>query len=102
MERLATALEIERALVHLLPEPPDLQGVLAEKEGAQARANLVRGWRIDDRLGNRGRGIDLSQAGDAFIGMDAHDDTVLAAVADGCVDRPPGPQQNRFNLGNAH
>ena len=73
---------VDRALVHLPPQPADLERVLADEQGRQAGGDLVRGRRLDHRLGDVGRGIDLADADDAGIGVDADDQRVLAAVGD--------------------
>ena len=53
-------------------------------------------------LATDGRGIDLAEADDAVVGVDAHDQAVLAAVGDGGIDGAGRPQQDRLNLGDPH
>ena len=102
MDRRPPPAVIERALVHLLPEPADLQRVLPDQQRGEPVAELVGGGRLDDRLGDGGRGIDLAQAGDAFVGMDAHQHAVLAAVGDGGIDGAARAQQYRLNSCDPH
>jgi hypothetical protein len=52
MDRCTPAAEVERALVHFLPEPADLQRVLADEECRKPAADLVGGRRLDNRLGD--------------------------------------------------
>ena len=48
-----------------------------------------------------GRRVDLADADDALVGVDADDQVVLAAVGNGAVDGRL-PQDDRFDLGDLH
>src|SRR5262249_55295145 len=89
-----------RALVHQMNEPIDLEGVLAQNALSQAAANLVRQGRLDDRLGHQGGRIDLTDAADAGIGVHLDDQRFLAAVA-ALVDLGQ-TQVNGFDVGDLH
>jgi hypothetical protein len=99
LRRTAAAKE-DRALVHALPENGDVEGVLAEDALAQPAGDGMAEGRFDDRLGHHGRGIDLAHAGDAGVGVDAHDERVLGAVAAFVHDGQLQP--DGFDIGNFH
>ncbi len=96
------AAEVKRTAIHFLPEAPYLQRVFAGQKCGQAGTDLVGGRCVDDCLGDRGRGIDFAQAGNTFVGMDAHEHAILAAVADGGIDAAFRTQQDRFDLRDTH
>ena len=77
--------EVDEAAVHLLPEPLDVERVLADQDVAQAHGDRVGARRLDERLDELGRRVDLADARDALVGVDPDDQVVLAAVCDSLV-----------------
>ena len=77
--------EVDEAAVHLLPEPLDVERVLADQDVAQAHGNRVGARRLDERLDELGRRVDLADARDALVGVDPDDEVVLAPVCDSLV-----------------
>ena len=69
-------------LVHLVPEPSDLQRVLPDQDLAQAARGDGAERGVDDGLGDGGVGVDLADAGDALVGPDPDQQDRLTAVAD--------------------
>jgi hypothetical protein len=86
MHRCATPAVVHRSQVHAPPEAFDVQRVLADQHVAQTRRDEMRMGRIENGLHDLGGGIHFADARDAFVGMDADDQVVLAAVGDGTVD----------------
>ena len=76
---------VDRAAVELVPETVDLQRILADQEMTQPAGDGVRRRGIDDRFHHRRQRIDLAEAGDPLIGLDADQQRVLAAVGLGDV-----------------
>jgi len=60
----------DRAFVHAMDEPIDLERVLAEHALGEPARDFVGERRVDDRLGNRRRRIDFADAADANIGVE--------------------------------
>ncbi len=61
----------------------------------------VRAGCLDERLHELGRRVDLADAGDALVGVDADDEVVLAPVGDAVVhDRLP--QDDGLDVGDLH
>ena len=79
----------------------DVERVLTDQHVPQAGGDVVRVRRVEDRFHDLRRGIDLADADDAFVGVDAHDEVVLAAVGDGAVDHGL-PQDDGFDFGDLH
>ena len=80
VDHRAAAAEIDGGLVHLAPEPLDIERVLADQHFLQADHDGVGAGRVDDRFGDGRRGIGLADAGDPFIGVDEDDGRVLGAI----------------------
>ena len=77
--------EVDEAAVHLVPQPLDVQRVLADQHVAQAHRDRVRARRLHERLHELGRRVDLADPGDALVGVDPDDEIVLAPVCDPLV-----------------
>ena len=68
---------------------------------AQARRDGVRARRLDERLHELGRRVDLADPGDPLVGVDADDEVVLAPVGDPVVhDRLA--QDDGLDVGDLH
>ncbi len=80
VDRRAAPAEVVGRVVHAVPQPFDVAGVLAEQHRAQAPRLGVGDRRLDDGAHDRGLAVDLGDAGDAGVGMDAHDAVVPTAV----------------------
>ena len=101
MDRDAAPAEVDEAAVHLVPEPLDVERVLADQRVAQARRDRVRARRLDERPHELGRRVDLADPRDALVGVDADDEVVLAAVGDAVVhDRLA--QDDGLDVGDLH
>ena len=85
MDRDPAPAEVDEAAVHLLPQPLDVQRVLADQDVAQAHRDRVRARRLHERLHELGRRVDLADPGDALVGVDPDDEIVLAPVCDPLV-----------------
>ena len=72
---------VDGAVIHLVPEPLGLEGVLADEQMLQTGADGVAERPLDDGLGRERRGVHLADAGDAGVRGDLDDERVLAAVA---------------------
>ena len=97
----AVAAVVVRAAEHRVPQRADPPGVLAEQQLAQAsRDGVGRGHR-DDLARDVGRRVTLADAGDALVGVHAHDERVLGPVGSGRVD-VAGAQHQRLDLGDLH
>ena len=57
--------------------------------------------RVDGGCDDLGRRVDLADPDDALVGVDPHDQVVLAAIGDRVVDVGL-PQNDRLDLGNLH
>jgi hypothetical protein len=68
---------------------------------AQADRVGVRVRGVDGGLDDLRRRVDFADADDPLVGVDAHDQVVLAAIRDRVVDVGL-PQNDRLDLGNLH
>ena len=72
---------VDVGAVHLVPDLFGLERIFADHDLRQAGGRGVRERPVDRALHGHRVGIDLADAGDAGVGLDAHDQGVLAAVA---------------------
>ncbi len=78
----AATAHVDGGLVHLAPEPLDVERILADQHFLEADHHRMGAGRVDNRLGDVGRGFRLTDAGDPFIGVDEHHGHVLGAIGD--------------------
>ena len=76
----AAAAVIDRRLVHLVPQPLDIERVFADQDLAQADHDRVRPGGLDNGFHDRWGGIGLADTGDALVGVDEDDGGVLGPV----------------------
>ena len=101
MHRDPAPAEVDEAAVHLVPQPLDVERVLADERVAQARRDGVGARRLDERLHELGRRVDLPDPRDPLVGRDADDEVVLAPVGDSVVhDRLA--QDDGLDVGDLH
>src|SRR5262249_25661386 len=86
--------------VHLVPQPRDIQRVLADQDVPETTRGDMAERGFDDRLADSGVGVRLADAGDALIGLDADQADRLAAIADRL--HPRQPEHDRLDVGDLH
>ena len=86
MERSAAAPVVVARVEHRLPEPVDLERVLAHEDRPQPARERVRGRHLDDRAREKRGRIGLAEAHNALVGMDADEERVLRPVRPRGVD----------------
>ena len=89
-----------RALVEPVPEPVDVERVLADEQALHAARGDRQQRRLDDGLGGRRVGVHLADAGDALVGVDLDDQDALAAVAD--LPDLGQAEDDRLDIGDQH
>src|SRR5918994_1338713 len=92
---------VVRAVKHALPEACRVQRVLTHEKLAQAARDRVRGRHLDDRAGDVGRRIRLTDPDDALVRVHADEEGVLRAVGARRVD-PVQPEDDRLDVGDPH
>ncbi len=97
MHRYPAPADVDEAAVHDVPEMLDLRRVLAHEQALEAVGDRVRPRGVDQRLHGLGRGVDLTDAGDALVGVNEDDEIVLTAVGDLLVNRPL-PKDDRLDV----
>ena len=99
VDRDPAAADEDHAAIHLVPEPLDVERVLADQQLAQALRDRVRAGRVHERRDGLGRRVDLADAGDPLVGVDQDDEIVLAAVRDPLVHGGL-PQDDGLDIGD--
>ena len=99
VDRDPAAADEDHAAVHLVPEPLDVERVLADQQLAQAVRDRMRGRGVHERRDRVGRRVDLADAGDPLVGVDQDDEIVLAAVRNPLVHGGL-PQDDGLDIGD--
>ncbi len=98
---IAAAADVDHAPVHPVPEPLDVERVLADERVAQPRGDGVRAALVHERLDGLRGGVDLADPGDPLVGVNQDDQVVLAPVGDplvqGCL-----PEDDCLHVGDLH
>ena len=96
-----TTSDEDDAAVHLVPEPLDVERVLADQQLVQALRNRVRARSAHERRDGLGRRVDLADAGDPLVRVHQDDEIVLASVRNPLVHSGL-PQDDGFDIGDLH
>ena len=99
VDRDPAAADEDDAAIHLVPEPLDVERVLADQQLAEAVGNRVRARSADERRDGLGRRVDLTDAGDPLVRVDEDHEIVLAAVGDPLVHGRL-PQDDGLDIGD--
>ena len=81
MEPDPAAAPVEIAEIHLVPDLGRLERIFPDDELAQPARHAMRERPFDRPLGGEGVRVDLAEARDPGVGVDTHDERVLAGVA---------------------
>ena len=87
VQRDAATADVDQPAVHLLPEPLDVHRIFSDEQFPQAVGDGVGTGGVNNRLDRFRCRIDLTNAGNALVGVDKDDKIVLASVCDSLVQR---------------
>ena len=102
MHRGASSTVVNRPREQSIPDSVDLEWIHAHQQGTEPGRVRMRRRCVHDRLDHMGLRVDLADPGDPFVGVQAQDERVLAAVGDRRIEGIRLPQHDRFNLGDPH